>query len=281
MTLTCKAFEMAPLDRYAVIGHPIAHSKSPEIHHHFAEQTGQALSYERIEAPLDGFERTVTEFFAQGGKGLNVTVPFKAQAVALATQVTPEARIAGAANTLWMQGDTLVADNTDGVGLVQDIAVNWDVRLREFSVLILGAGGACRGVLLPLIGQGVRAIHIANRTPSKALELIETIKPFSQTTSLSASDLALKCIEPFDLIINATSAGLTGQTPEVPRCGYHPKTHCYDMFYASTPTPFIRWAQDLDLSSRAGYGMLVEQAARSFYVWRSVQPSTAELLPSH
>jgi shikimate dehydrogenase len=263
---------MAELDRYVVVGNPIAHSKSPDIHARFARQTGQLIAYERLLAPLDGFAETMQDFIAAGGKGANVTVPFKLDAFAFATDLTERAKAAGAVNTLKIEGARVVGDNTDGVGLVTDIVKNAGVALRGKRVLLLGAGGAARGVILPILMQQPAEMIIANRTHFKAEELAEQFsgyEPKMRASDFAAIDYA------YDVIINATSASLTAEVPPVPALAFGTKTLAYDMMYAKESTPFLQFAAQHGAAIRDGLGMLVEQAAESFYVWRGVRPDTA------
>lgn len=267
---------MTPPDRYAVIGNPVAHSKSPEIHARFAAQTGQHLIYERLLAPLDGFAATVRDFIAQGGKGLNVTVPFKLGAFEIATTQTERAQQAGAVNTLRFDGETILGDNTDGVGLVNDIVANAGTPLKRKRILLLGAGGAVRGVIQPLLDQGPAELVIANRTFGKAVELAKLFSTGTAAPVRAASFIDLR--DAFDLVINGTSAGLTDDMPEVPASIFALGTLAYDMVYGKQPTRFLRFAQGQGASVRDGLGMLVEQAAESFFVWRGVRPATRPVL---
>lgn len=263
---------MAAPDRYVVVGNPIAHSKSPVIHARFAEQTGQHLSYERLQAPVDGFADTVRTFIEAGGRGANVTVPFKLDAFACATALTDRARAAGAVNTLKFDGAVILGDNTDGVGLVTDILRNALVSLSGKRILLLGAGGAARGVILPILMQQPAELVIANRTRAKAQELAEQFS--SHGVPVQVSEFA-ELENPFDVIINATSASLNDAVPPVPAAAFGPSTFAYDMMYAKAPTPFLKFATDHGAATRDGLGMLVEQAAESFYLWRGVRPDTA------
>lgn len=267
---------MSTPDRYAVIGNPIAHSKSPEIHAHFAAQTGENLSYERLLAPLDGFAATVRAFIENGGRGLNVTVPFKLEAFEMTTSLTNRARIAGAVNTLLLGGAEIVGDNTDGVGLVNDIVHNFGQPLAGKRLLLLGAGGAARGVLQPLIDETPAELVIANRTLGKAVELSEI---FSGHARIPISACAFSALQgKFDIVINATSAGLADEMPDVPASIFGSGTLAYDMVYGKQPTRFLRFAAQQGATVRDGLGMLVEQAAESFFVWRGVRPETAPVL---
>jgi shikimate dehydrogenase len=258
-------------DRYAVIGNPIAHSKSPDIHARFAAQTRQALTYERLLAPLDGFEAVVRRFIAQGGKGMNVTVPFKLDAYALATKLSERARAAGAVNTLKFDGATILGDNTDGIGLVTDIVRNAGKSVQGARIALLGAGGAARGVLLPLLQQQPAELVIANRTLAKAEELA---RQFATDGSIAAC--AFEALQgPFDLVINATAASLAGELPPLPARLFGAHSLAYDMMYGKEPTVFMEFAARHGSAVRDGLGMLVEQAAESFLVWRGVRPDTA------
>ncbi|WP_297797321.1 shikimate dehydrogenase [uncultured Marinobacter sp.] len=266
-------------DLYAVVGHPISHSKSPRIHSLFARQTGQPVEYTAIQAPLDDFAGTVRSFFARGGKGLNVTVPFKEQAWTLADRRTPEAEKAGAANTLLLDSDGLLtADNTDGRGLVTDLVHNHGVDLRDKSIMVLGAGGAVRGVLGPLLAERPAELTIANRTVSRAEALVELFRPDAGATRLSAcgfEDVA----DRFDIIINGTSASLQGDLPPISPNVIGADTVVYDMMYSLTTTTFNQWALDQGATRVFdGLGMLVEQAAESFRIWRGVRPETAAVM---
>jgi len=265
------------LDRYAVIGHPVAHSRSPFIHTAFAAATGQQLIYDRIDAAPERFEVTVREFFAKGGKGLNVTVPHKEAAAVLAGTLTHRAQIAGAVNTLWQSADgKLVGDNTDGVGLINDLTRNLDVALSGSRILIIGAGGAARGILGPLLEQHPSRMVITNRTPERASGLAALFPATDRLTALPLEALEGHC---FDLVLNATSASLSGALPPLPRTLIGPTTIAYDLAYAKGETVFTRFA--MDHGARAAYmglGMLVEQAAEAFSIWRGVRPKTADVL---
>ncbi|SET31398.1 shikimate dehydrogenase [Marinobacter segnicrescens] len=266
-------------DLYAVVGNPISHSKSPRIHSLFAAQTGEAVEYTAIQAPLEEFAETVREFFAKGGKGLNVTVPFKEQAWSLADRRSERAEKAGAANTLYQdEQGRLVADNTDGVGLVTDLKVNAGVSLSGGRVLVLGAGGAVRGVLGPLLAENPGELVVANRTVIKADGLVSLFRPQAVATELSACGFEA-ATDPFDVIINGTSASLQGDLPPVPAGVISPETVVYDMMYAAGDTPFNAWARGQGAGKVLdGLGMLVEQAAESFRVWRGVKPETAPVI---
>lgn len=257
-------------DRYAVVGNPVAHSKSPEIHALFARQTGQDVEYSRLLAPLDGFVATVKEFVQSGGRGLNVTVPFKFEAFALSDKLTERAKMAGAVNTLRFDGNAISGDNTDGAGLVADITRNAGVSLAGSRILLLGAGGAAYGVMLPLLEQKPQRLHIANRSEDKAHDMAQRFGTYGAITVSSYDNL----VEPFDVVINATSAGLQNGMPPVSSKVFHENTLALDMVYADRPTPFMTYASQYGATVRDGFGMLVEQAAESFFVWRNVRPDT-------
>jgi shikimate dehydrogenase len=256
------------MKHFAVVGNPIAHSRSPEIHHGFAAQTGIALSYQKLLAPLDSFAAVIDAFFAGGGDGLNVTVPFKEEAFALSQVLTERAQAAKAVNTLWMQDGQLHGDNTDGAGLVNAIlALGWS--LQGARVLILGAGGATRGVIVPLINAGVTNLVIANRTASRAQQLVDDLLPFAhhaQLSSLSLADLN----GTFDVVINATSASLSGDALLLPPTLQF--SHAYEMAYGK-PSSFLQQAKQRGAHTADGMGMLAGQAAESFYVWNAVRPT--------
>lgn len=257
--------------RYAVIGHPVAHSKSPWIHAEFARQTGQDLEYGRIEAPLDGFERTVDEFRAAGGRGANVTLPFKEQAFLYCRHAVSErASAVGVVNTLVFEGAALRGDNTDGVGLLRDLTVNIGFAIAGRRVLLMGAGGAAQGVLAQLVQAGPRRIVVANRSTGKARALAERY-------GASGGGYEELRGEQFDLLINATSAGLTGEAPALSSGAFAPGALAYDMVYGRD-TPFLAMARAAGAAAHEGSGMLVEQAAESFFVWRGLRPDTAPVL---
>jgi len=261
-------------DRYAVIGNPVAHSLSPLIHAAFARQTGEDIEYGRLLAPLERFAETVERFRAEGGRGLNVTLPFKEQAYRLATARSERAVAAEAVNTLRFDAGAIYGDNTDGVGLVRDIRDNLGLALAGRRVLLLGAGGAARGVVAPLLEQRPQSLTLANRTLERALALERL---FGARVRASTYE-ALRGRQ-FDLVINATSAGLAGASPPLPAGVYATGSLAYDMMYGAGPTPFLQAARGAALTAD-GLGMLVEQAAESFFVWRGVRPPTAEVLAS-
>lgn len=264
------------MDRYAVIGNPIAHSKSPLIHSMFAEQTGEQLSYEALLAPLEDFAGTLRSFLVEG-RGVNVTVPFKEQAWELVDQHTLAAQLAGAVNTIQRLDDgRLLGDNTDGKGLVRDIQHNAGFSLADKRVLLVGAGGAARGVIQPLLQAGPAQLCVVNRTVEKAEHLARLFKDQGPISAAGFDWLE----EPVDLIINATSASLDGKLPPIsPQLILPGHTWCYDMMYASEATVFNRWAaQQGAVRCLDGLGMLVEQAAEAFLLWRGVRPDTAPVL---
>ena len=265
------------IDRYAVIGNPVAHSKSPLIHAEFARQTGQDMAYAALLAPLDGFAATVKRFQAEGGKGLNVTVPFKQEAWKLATRLTDRARLAEAVNTLKFEPDgAILGDNTDGAGLTRDIRENLGISIAGKRVLLMGAGGAARGVLLPLLRQKPERLIIANRTPEKAVELE---RHFSAYGPVEGGDYARLAGRQFDTVINATSSSLSGALPPLPPGVFAPGALAYDMMYGKGLTPFLQFAQANGAAHLAdGLGMLVEQAAESFFLWRGVRPQTQPVI---
>ena len=263
-------------DLYAVIGNPIAHSKSPRIHAEFARQLDQDLRYEAIFAPRDGFAAAIAAFRAAGGRGMNVTVPFKLEAFALATERTERAEQAGAVNTLKFDGPAVLGDNTDGAGLVADIRDRLRFSIRDKRVLLMGAGGAARGVVLPLLRQGPACIVIANRTVAKALALE---RQFASFGNVESGDYARLAGRQFDLVINATSAGLAGELPPVPRGVFARGAIAYDMVYGKDSTRFLAFAREEGAAEASdGLGMLVAQAAESFFLWRGVRPDIAPVI---
>lgn len=260
-------------DRYAVIGNPVAHSKSPWIHGEFARATGQDIEYLRLEAPLDGFARSVDEFRSAGGKGANVTLPFKEEAFRYCTEVSARALAAQAANTLIFENATARGDNTDGMGLLRDLTANLGRAIAGQRILLMGAGGAARGVLGPLAEAGAARIVVANRTRAKAVELIAR----HPGAPLEACGYEALAGESFDLVINATSAGLGGAMVELPERIFRPGALAYEMVYGRD-TPFLAFARAAGAAACDGTGMLVEQAAESFFLWRGVRPRTAPVI---
>jgi shikimate dehydrogenase len=263
-------------DRYAVIGNPIAHSRSPQIHALFARQTGEVIEYGRLLAPIDRFAAEVLAFREGGGRGLNVTLPFKLEAFALATERSARAEAAGAANLLAFDGDRVFCDNTDGAGLVRDIEDRLGLRLEGLGVLICGAGGAARGVIQPFLDAGIERVRIVNRSAQRALELARVWA--DRRVSGGGFDEASSCGESFDLVVNATSTGLAGdRLPLEPRI-FPGASLAYDMFYAARPTAFMLQATGCGCPQVSdGLGMLIEQAAESFLVWRGIRPRTREV----
>lgn len=269
-------------DRYAVIGHPIAHSKSPLIHGLFAQATQQDMTYEAIDggAGDGGFMRELDAFRAAGGLGLNVTLPFKLQALAAADTASDDARLAGAANALRFDGERIEARNFDGIGLVRDIEVNLDLPLAKKRVLLLGAGGATRGALAPIARAGAARIVIANRTAGKAAALAQEMAPHLPGTVVEGGGFGdLAPGDAFDIVINATAASLAGEAPAVPASAFAAGALAYDMVYGKGLTPFLKLAQEAGTARVAdGVGMLVEQAAEAFAWWRGVRPDTRAVL---
>jgi shikimate dehydrogenase len=268
-------------DRYAVVGNPIAHSKSPQIHTAFARQTGQDIEYARLLAPPDDFRGTVESFRAAGGRGANVTVPFKLEAFDLADEVSQRAKDAQAANFLNFDGGRIRADNTDGAGLTRDITGNLGFRIAGQRVLLMGAGGAARGALQPLLAQQPAILTIANRTVEKALQLAEAFRyhPASASSVLSGFRYDELAEHHFDLVINATSSSLQGEMPPLPAGVFAGGSLAYDMMYGNGLTPFLAFAQSQGAARLAdGLGMLVEQAAESFFLWRGVRPETRPVI---
>jgi shikimate dehydrogenase len=262
-------------DQYAVIGNPVEHSLSPQIHAEFARVTGQDLAYGRIFAPRDGFREAVLAFRAAGGKGLNVTLPFKHEAWRLATVRSGFALVAGAVNTLSFQGESIVGHNTDGIGLVRDLTRNLRVAVRAKRVLLMGAGGAAYGVMESLLREQPETVVVANRTLEKAIALVGHFEKLQSSAlqGVSARPYDALAGARFDILINATSAGLEGAMPPLPEGVLAPGALAYDMVYARR-TPFLEFAQRQGARVSDGLGMLVEQAAESFFVWRGVYPET-------
>ncbi|MCE0492326.1 shikimate dehydrogenase [Pantoea sp. Mb-10] len=263
------------MEKFAVFGHPIAHSKSPFIHQLFAEQTGIDHVYGRVCAPLDGFEQTLTAFFAAGGQGANVTLPFKQQAWALAHERTERAALSGAVNTLKIKDDgSLLGDNTDGIGLLSDLQRLGMIKPGD-RILLVGAGGAARGVILPLLATGCSLV-VVNRTAARAAELADIFRHGGTIAACGFADLG---DQTFDLVINATSSGVDGAVPPLAETLITPETRCYDMFYQPTLTPFLTWCQQAGSQHLAdGVGMLVGQAAHAFSLWHGVMPDITPVI---
>lgn len=263
-------------DLYALFGNPINHSKSPHIHRHFAEQTGQDMHYTKQLMNEGEFEQAVQDFFAQGGKGLNITVPFKLNAFEFAHKRTARAERAGAVNTLARMGDgSILGDNTDGIGMIHDMHnLGWEIEGKR--VLILGAGGAVRGILQPLLEEKPAQVVIANRTQSKAEELAKNFHDLGDVQAKSFEQLSG---EKFDLVINGTSASLQGELPPLPDNLLAANAYCYDMMYGPEPTIFLRWAKERGAAQVAdGLGMLIGQAAEAFYLWRQIRPEVVPVI---
>jgi shikimate dehydrogenase len=264
-------------DHYAVIGNPIRHSLSPLLHSAFARETGEDIVYERLLGDLEDFNGDVHDFFARGGRGLNVTVPFKERAWELVDELSDRAQLAGAVNTITrLESGRLHGDNTDGVGLVRDLTHNHGFDLKGSSLLLLGAGGAARGVILPLLEEQPKELLIANRTAEKAIMLAKLFAEHGNLCGCGLEDIGSR---QFDLIINATAAGLTGDVPAIPDTCLAAGGWTYDMLYGKEPTAFVRWGERHH-AGRAldGIGMLVEQAAESFRIWRGMRPRTADVI---
>lgn len=264
------------MDKYLVFGNPIAQSRSPFIHSEFANQTNQLMSYDKSLAPIDGFKECIERFIASGGKGANVTAPFKEQAMELCHKLSARAERAGAVNTLSFVDGQILGDNTDGIGLVNDLKAH-GVSLREAKVLILGAGGAVRGVILPLLAESPLQLDIANRTLSKAEALVDLFND-ERLRALNFSETSKTT---YDLIINATSASLSANLPDIPPETITSNSVCYDMVYGSKPTRFLEWSKKQGaIVCIDGLGMLVGQAAASFMLWRNVMPKSELVLSS-
>ena len=268
---------MTTIDRYGVMGYPVSHSRSPVIHRLFALQTNQHIQYELLQVAPDKLETAVRQFQRTGGKGLNITVPHKSEVARLCDQLSEPASTAGAVNTLSFRNGEIHGDNTDGIGLLRDLAINQGITLEGANILILGAGGATRGIVGPLLEMQPSSLRIANRTIDKAQALAEH---FSHSGPVSACRFNMLPVdEDYDLVINATSAGVRGETPPYPEAAVSERTFCYDLSYGLKPTPFSIWAREHGAArSVMGWGMLVEQAAESFHIWRGVQPDTAPVL---
>ncbi|MCG8369243.1 MAG: shikimate dehydrogenase [Proteobacteria bacterium] len=268
---------MTTTDRYGVMGYPVSHSRSPLIHRLFALQTGQDIRYEPLEVAPDDLETAVRRFQRAGGKGLNVTVPHKAEAAKLCDQLSERANTAAAVNTLSFRDGEIHGENTDGIGLLRDLVINHAVSLEGSNILILGAGGATRGIIGPLLEMQPASVRIANRTLGRAEALVDR---FSHLGPVSAYPFdAVPVVRKYDLIVNATSAGVTGDAPPYPEAAVSGDTFCYDLAYGLKPTPFSEWARERGAAKSAmGWGMLVEQAAESFNIWRGVRPDTEPVL---
>ena len=265
------------IDRYAVFGNPVAHSKSPQIHTLFAEQTGQSLTYTAELTEVGQFDQAIKIFIQNHGKGLNITVPFKEDAWTCATQRSDRAQRAGAVNTLMLQQDgSLFGDTTDGTGLVRDLVQNHHIQIRDKDILLIGAGGAVRGVLEALLEQQPSSLLIANRTKQKALQLAND---FADLGNIKGCGLDEINQADFDLVINGTSASLKGDLPPLPETIFKKNSCSYDMMYAAQATPFMQWSTNNGAAKVFdGLGMLVEQAAESFYIWRNVRPQTKPVI---
>ena len=262
-------------DRYAVIGHPVAHSKSPEIHSAFARDAGEALTFERVLAPLDGFQATVEAFRAGGGRGASITLPFKLEAYSYANELSERARAAGAVNTLKFEGTRVFGDNTDGVGLCRDIVDNLKVPIKGARILLIGAGGAARGAIGPLLSAEPKVLVTTNRTFSKSTDLAAHFSGRGPVQAISSGALAS---HRFDIVINATSASIAGSAPDVPSECIEKGGLAYEMMYGKDPTPFMVSAAMHGARVADGLGMLVEQAAEAFYLWRGVRPTTSVVI---
>jgi shikimate dehydrogenase len=265
------------IDRYGVMGYPVSHSRSPVIHRLFALQTGQNIQYELLQVAPDKLEKALQQFRRTGGKGLNITVPHKGEVARLVDRMSERASCAGAVNTIVFSDDEVFGENTDGIGLIRDLTTNLGLNLPNAKILILGAGGATRGIVAPLLETKPASLFIANRTLSRASALVSRFSSFGTVTACRFDDA--RSLSAFDLVINATSAGLKGENPPYPESAIAGHTICYDLSYGLTPTPFSRWASEQGAArSVMGWGMLVEQAAESFYIWRGVRPDTTAVL---
>lgn len=263
------------MDRYAVIGNPVSHSLSPEIHARFASAAGESLEYGWLLAPLGEFAAVAGHFFSGGGRGANVTLPFKVDAFEFADSASERARLAGAANFLALRGTRLEADNTDGAGLVADLTRNICVPLRGRRVLLLGAGGAARGVIAPMLALDPAALVVANRTADRAIQLAARFRALGAISGVALSAIPA---EPFDLVVNATSSSTRGEVLELPSHVLHAQAFAYDMAYGPAAKPFLARAAAKGAPASDGLGMLVEQAAESFALWRGRRPETGAIL---
>jgi shikimate dehydrogenase len=268
------------LDRYCVMGNPVAHSRSPWIHARFAQLTGHAVEYDRQLVALDGFTQAVTDFAQAGGRGCNVTVPFKLEAAALADSASERVQLAGAANTLVLQADgSVYADNTDGLGLVADITRNASIALASRDILLIGAGGAAAGALGALLAAQPRRVVVANRTAARAHDVVERHATTATHYGVELTACALDKVEGnFDVVINASASSLAGASIPVAASVLRPNCLAYDMMYGPAAQPFMDWATSHGAVARDGLGMLVEQAAESFTLWRGVRPPSAQVL---
>ena len=270
--------EATSVDRYGVIGYPVSHSRSPVIHRLFALQTGQDLQYELLQVSAEKLEQAIRQFQRTGGKGLNVTMPHKRAVCRFVDHMSERASTAGAVNTLSFRNGEIHGDNTDGIGLLRDLSVNQGLELQGSNILILGAGGATRGIVGPLLEMLPERLTIANRTVEKAEALVERFRSLGPITACRFDEIPAGTAA-YDIVINATSAGLRGETPPYPAAAVDKSTFCYDLAYGLKPTPFSAWARDRGAGrSIMGWGMLVEQAAESFNIWRGVRPDTVPVL---
>ena len=264
-------------DRYGVIGYPVSHSRSPVIHRLFAIQTQQKMQYELLQVAPEGLEVSIAQFRRTGGRGLNVTLPHKTEVANFVDEMSERARRAGAINTLDFREDRVFGDNTDGVGLMRDLTQNHGINIRDTNILILGAGGATRGIVGPLLQANPSHLTIANRTVPKAAALADFFSSIGDVSSCQFDEVDAS--REYHIIINATSAGVKGETPPYPDAAVSAQSLCYDLSYGLTPTPFVRWATEQGAGKAImGWGMLVEQAAESFLLWRGVRPDTAPVL---
>ncbi len=269
--------EATTIDRYGVVGYPVSHSRSPVIHRLFALQTKQSIQYELLQVAPEKLEQAVRQFQRTGGKGLNITVPHKRPVSRLCDQLSERASAVGAVNTLAFQDSEIFGDNTDGIGLLRDLAVNLGINLEGANILILGAGGATRGITGPLLEMLPKSLVIANRSLDKAESLADLFQDQGPVTACGFDDVPVA--EPYDLVINATSAGVHGKTPPYPESAITEDTFCYDLSYGLKPTPFSVWGREQGAArSVMGWGMLVEQAAESFHLWRGIRPDTESVL---